>query len=398
MCERMKIVTIIGARPQFIKSAPFSKAVQKLKSNGDENKGTINELVVHTGQHFDANMSDVFFEELNIPKPAYNLQINSTSHGIMTGRMIESIESILMKEMPDWVMVYGDTNSTLAGALAAVKLNIPIVHVEAGLRSYNRKMPEEINRVLTDQCADCLFCPTRQAVKNLEREGFSNFIKDGSLVEFSDLRNLALEIGATHHPVIINVGDTMYDAVLQFAEIARKKCRILDQLEIHPRQYLLATIHRQYNTDCPANLLEILSAFIEIDEPIIFPVHPRTKKYVDMTNLDLKSSKVRCIPPVGYLDMLTLEQNSKSILTDSGGIQKEAYFFGVPCITLRTETEWVETVETGWNVVVGTDRKRIVETTKKLKMENPRPDMYGDGKAAEKMIKFLFAFKKRKLV
>ncbi|WP_155302398.1 UDP-N-acetyl glucosamine 2-epimerase [Desulfosarcina widdelii] len=394
----MKIVTIIGARPQFIKSAPFSKAVQKLKSNGDENKGTINELVVHTGQHFDANMSDVFFEELNIPKPAYNLQINSTSHGIMTGRMIESIESILMKEMPDWVMVYGDTNSTLAGALAAVKLNIPIVHVEAGLRSYNRKMPEEINRVLTDQCADCLFCPTRQAVKNLEREGFSNFIKDGSLVEFSDLRNLALEIGATHHPVIINVGDTMYDAVLQFAEIARKKCRILDQLEIHPRQYLLATIHRQYNTDCPANLLEILSAFIEIDEPIIFPVHPRTKKYVDMTNLDLKSSKVRCIPPVGYLDMLTLEQNSKSILTDSGGIQKEAYFFGVPCITLRTETEWVETVETGWNVVVGTDRKRIVETTKKLKMENPRPDMYGDGKAAEKMIKFLFAFKKRKLV
>lgn len=398
MCERMKIVTIIGARPQFIKSAPFSKAVQKLKSNGDENKGTINELVVHTGQHFDANMSDVFFEELNIPKPAYNLQINSTSHGIMTGRMIESIESILMKEMPDWVMVYGDTNSTLAGALAAVKLNIPIVHVEAGLRSYNRKMPEEINRVLTDQCADCLFCPTKQAVKNLEREGFSNFIKDGSLVEFSDLRNLALEIGATHHPVIINIGDTMYDAVLQFAEIARKKCRILDQLEIHPRQYLLATIHRQYNTDCPANLLEILSAFIEIDEPIIFPVHPRTKKYVDMTNLDLKSSKVRCIPPVGYLDMLTLEQNSKSILTDSGGIQKEAYFFGVPCITLRTETEWVETVETGWNVVVGTDRKRIVETTKKLKMENPRPDMYGDGKAAEKMIKFLFAFKKRKLV
>jgi len=376
----MKITTIIGARPQFIKAAPVSRAIAEHNS--------FTEVIIHTGQHFDADMSDVFFKELNIPKPHYNLGINSASHGAMTGRMLEKIEEILIREKPDWVLIYGDTNSTLAGALAAVKLHIPIAHVEAGLRSFNREMPEEHNRVLTDHCADILFCPTETAVNNLRKEGFTNIVTNPS----------PLIPNPYSLPLVTNVGDTMYDAVLQFSEIARRQSTILDDLGLISKEYLLATVHRPYNTDIPENLQNIISAFIEINEPIIFPVHPRTRQgFADLKTISVSSvnsardSKLRCIPPVGYLDMLMLEQNAKAILTDSGGMQKEAYFFGVPCITMRTETEWVETVETGWNVVVGADWEKIIDAVRSSGTNNPRPELYGDGRAAEKIIHHLSA-------
>jgi UDP-N-acetylglucosamine 2-epimerase len=341
-------------------------------------------------------MSDVFFKELNIPKPDYNLRINSASHGAMTGRMLEKIEEILIKENPDYVLVYGDTNSTLAGALAAVKLHIPIAHVEAGLRSFNREMPEEHNRVLTDHCADILFCPTETAVNNLRNEGFTNIVTNPP----------PLIHNPYSLPLVVNVGDTMYDAVLQFSEIAQRQSTILEDLGIKPKEYLLTTVHRPYNTDIPENLESIISAFLEINEPIIFPVHPRTRQKLNSSSAyQLNSSpahqpnsssanqlkSLRCIPPVGYLDMLILEQNAKAILTDSGGMQKEAYFFGVPCVTMRTETEWVETVEAGWNIVVGADREKIVEAVGSFKTDNPRPELYGDGRAAEKIIHHLTA-------
>lgn len=319
----MKIITIIGARPQFIKAAPVSKV---LRESGHQ------EYLVHTGQHYDTNMSQVFFDELQIPEPDVNLGVGSGSHGWQTGQMLMALERVIQEVKPDWVLVYGDTNSTLAGALAAVKLHILIAHVEAGLRSFNREMPEEINRVLTDHCSDLLFCPTQTAVDNLAKEGITKGVH--------------------------LVGDTMYDAVIQFSEIARSRSTILEKLGLGPKEYLLATIHRPYNTDNPENLHSILSAFTEIDEPIIFPVHPRTRQCLSDLKLKTDNLKLRLLEPVGYLDMLVLEKNAKAILTDSGGMQKEAYFLRVPCITLRTETEWVETVEAGWNVAVGADRKR----------------------------------------
>ena len=372
----MKIITIISARPQFIKAAPVSRAIAE-HNRLTPHSSPLTEVIIHTGQHFDADMSDVFFKELEIPKPDYNLGINSASHGAMTGRMLEKIEEILIKEKPNWVLVYGDTNSTLAGALAAVKLHIPIAHVEAGLRSFNREMPEEHNRVLTDHCADILFCPTETAANNLNKEGFTNIVN-----------NAPYSSPLTPH--IYLVGDTMYDAVLQFSEIARRRSTILEDLGIKSKEYLLATVHRPSNTDDPENLESILSAFLEINEPIIFPVHPRTRQKLNSSPANqLKSLK--CIPPVGYLDMLILEQNAKAILTDSGGMQKEAYFFGAPCVTMRTETEWVETVEAGWNIVVGADREKIVEAVSSFKTNNPRPELYGDGRAAEKIIHHLTA-------
>jgi len=375
----MKIATIIGARPQFIKAAPVNRAIAE-HNRLTSHSSRLTEVIIHTGQHFDADMSDVFFKELNIPKPDYNLGINSANHGAMTGRMLEKIEEILIKEKPDWVLVYGDTNSTLASALAAVKLHIPIAHVEAGLRSFNREMPEEHNRVLTDHCSEILFCPTERAVNNLRNEGFTNIVTNSSPL----IPNYSL-------PLVTNVGDTMYDAVLQFSEIARKQSTILEDLGIKPKEYLLATVHRPYNTDIPENLQNILAAFLEIDEPIVFPVHPRTRqKLTGLTAHQLKN--LNCISPVGYFDMLMLEKNARVILTDSGGMQKEAYFFGVLCVTMRTETEWVETVEAGWNVVVGANREKIINAVRSFKTGNPRPKLYGDGRAAEKIIQHLTAY------
>jgi UDP-GlcNAc3NAcA epimerase len=355
----MKIVSVVGARPQFIKASPVSKALKK---------AGYKEILVHTGQHYDYGMSQVFFDELNISEPDINLEVGSGHHGWQTGQMLMRIEEVLLRDEPDWVLVYGDTNSTLAGALAAVKLQIPLAHVEAGLRSFNREMPEEHNRVLTDHCSDLLFCPTQTAVNNLAREGITRGV------------NL--------------VGDTMYDAVLQFAEIAKGHSKILRTLGLKAKEYLLATLHRPYNTDVPANLNSILSAFIEIKEPIIFSVHPRTRQKIagsdKLLKSRLESSSVQVIDPVGYLDMLVLEQHAHLVLTDSGGMQKEAYFFGVPCITLRPETEWVETVEEGWNVVVGSDRSSIVEKARALQ---PPPQsqrqMFGNGHASELIVRVL---------
>ena len=276
-----------------------------------------------------------------------------------------------------------NTNSTLAGALAAANLHIPIAHVEAGLRSFNREMPEEINCVLTDHCADILFCPTQNAVDNLQAEGIINVSSPAHQLKSSSAQELPRTVAL--------VGDTMYDAVLQFSEIARQKSTILEDLKIKPKEYLLATVHRPYNTDIPENLEGIISAFQKINEPIICPVHPRTRKILESLSPSLLTpySSLKMIPPVGYLDMLMLERNAKAILTDSGGMQKEAYFFGVPCVTMRTETEWVETVEAGWNLVVGADREKIVEAVRSFKTDKSRPELYGEGRTSEKIIKYL---------
>ncbi|MEJ5197355.1 MAG: UDP-N-acetylglucosamine 2-epimerase (non-hydrolyzing) [Anaerolineae bacterium] len=357
----MKVVTVVGARPQFIKAAPVCKA---LRAAGHS------EYLVHTGQHYDYGMSQVFFDELDIPQPDINLEVGSGSHGRQTGEMLIRLEEVLLAEKPDRVLVYGDTNSTLAGALAAAKLHIPVAHVEAGLRSFNREMPEEHNRVLTDHIADLLFCPTQTAVDNLRNEGIT--------------RGVHL------------VGDTMYDAVLQFAALARTRSTILARLGLQPKRYLLATVHRPYNTDDPVNLRSILEAFAELEEPVIFPVHPRTRQRMEALNVrTLERSNVQMIEPVGYLDMLALEQHARLILTDSGGIQKEAYWLGVPCVTLRTETEWVETVAAGWNVVVGADRARIVAAVRSLVAPAVRPLSYGDGRAAGQIVGILERYDRR---
>jgi len=354
----VKAVSIVGARPQFIKAAPVGKA---LRAAGHT------EILVHTGQHYDDEMSAVFFRDLEIPEPDYNLAVGSGSHGWQTGQILMRLEEVLLAEEPDWVLVYGDTNSTLAGALAAVKLHIPVAHAEAGLRSFNREMPEEHNRVLTDHCADLLFCPTQTAVNNLAREGITNGVHQ--------------------------VGDTMYDAVLQFAGIASQRSSILADLSLEPKKYLLATVHRPYNTDNEENLRNILTALGEIGELVVFPVHPRTRQRLVELGLNNPQSAIcnlQFLEPVGYLDMLMLEQNARLILTDSGGMQKEAYFFAVPCVTLRPETEWVETVEAGWNTVVDTNRERIVwAAIGRVWPRGTPPAAFGDGRASGRIVRLL---------
>jgi UDP-GlcNAc3NAcA epimerase len=357
----MKIVSVVGARPQFIKAAPVTR---RLCASGHT------EIQVHTGQHYDREMSQVFFEELSIPEPAVNLAVGSGSHACQTGQMMIGIEQVLLREKPDWAVVYGDTNSTLAGALAAVKLGIPLAHVESGLRSYNRQMPEEHNRVLTDHCADLLLCPTETAVTNLALEGIKESVE--------------------------LVGDTMFDAVLQFSDIARSRSRILADLDLTARGFCVATIHRPYNTDVPENMDRLMRAIGALEQPVVFPVHPRTRQH--LTDIDLPRNLI-CIDPVGYLDMLILEQSSRMILTDSGGIQKEAFFFGVPCITLRPETEWLETVESGWNVVTGTDTQAIVFAARHHKWPTePPPQVFGTGNAASRIVQALEATEARRTV
>lgn len=350
----MKIVSVVGARPQFIKCAPVSRTIRKQHE----------EILVHTGQHYDPEMSDVFFEELDIPKPDYNLGIGSGTQGEQTGKMIIEIEKVLLKEEPDIVLVYGDTNSTLAGALAASKLHIKVAHVEAGLRSFDRTMPEEINRVITDHISNILFCPTDTAVMNLKNEG----ITEG----------------------VYNVGDVMVDALKYNQRIAENKSTILQDMSLNPKEYLLATVHRASNTDNKENLSSIVEAFSDSKETIVFPIHPRTRKCLKEYNLwekVLKNTKV--IPPVGYLDMLKLESNARKILTDSGGVQKEAYMLGVPCITLRDNTEWVETVEEGWNILAGADYEKIKTLITEFEVPRNSRKIFGDGKAAIKINELL---------
>ncbi len=350
----MKIATVIGARPQFIKAAPVSRAFAQ---------AGINEYLIHTGQHYDPEMSQIFFDELKIPKPNINLNIRSGSQAVQTGRMLAALEKVFLKQDPEVVVVYGDTNSTLAGALAACKLNIPVAHVEAGLRSFNRSMPEEHNRVLTDHCSAYLFCPTQTAVAQLKKE---------SIVKGVHL-----------------VGDPMYDAALLFGRIAAERSTILARLGLEKRKYCLATVHRAYNTDSPEQLSEIITGLARIKDPVVFPLHPRTRRMMAHFGIT-PTANLRVIPPIGYFDMLALEQNARLILTDSGGVQKEAYFFAVPCVTLRPETEWVETVTSGWNVLVGTDPKRIQTASEKAKTpgSNP-PRVFGDGHASEKIARIL---------
>ena len=349
----MKIVSIVGARPQFIKAAAVSRRLRERHE----------EILVHTGQHYDYEMSGIFFDGLELPKPNASLGVGSGSHGFQTGAMLKAIEDVLLIERPNCVLVYGDTNSTLAGALAASKLFIPVAHVESGLRSFNRRMPEEINRVMADHLSDLLLCPSKTAVSNLTAEGIS--------------QNVHL------------VGDVMLD-VLNWAKqrVGANQLAILERFGLSKQAYLLATVHRSENTDEVVQLSSILSALNAIDEPVVFPLHPRTRKVV--AEMSLRSAPhVHLIDPVGYLDMVALLGSARLVLTDSGGLQKEAYWLGVPCLTLRNETEWVETVEAGWNVLVGSDSKRIVDAVYSFAPPDSRPALYGDGAAAVKCVDLL---------
>ncbi len=358
----MKLITIIGARPQFIKAAPFSDVFRKEHE----------EILVHTGQHYDENMSDVFFEELGIPKPNYNLGVGSGGHGYQTGRMLEKIEEIIIKEKPDGLLIYGDTNSTIAGALAASKCHIPVYHVEAGLRSYNKLMPEEQNRVLTDHVSTLLLCPTETAVDNLIKEGLSSGV--------------------------INTGDIMYDVVLKNIEVSKQKYGDglwLTELmkentnenipNLTSKGYYLATVHRAENTNDHGKLVKIFEAFGKMDKPVLLPIHPRTKQLLEQLNIETLNTIL--IKPVGYLMMQFLISNAYMVVTDSGGLQKEAYFHQTPCTTLRDQTEWVETLENGWNVLCKIDVVGILEAVNRELdcLDHLQPEHFGDGHAAEKI-------------
>lgn len=354
----MKVLTIVGARPQFIKAAVVSREFQRHRK--------LVEVIVHTGQHYDFNMSDVFFDELSIPKPHYNLGIGGGTHGENTGRMLEAIERTIIHERPDYVLVYGDTDSTLAGALAASKLHVPVAHIEAGLRSFNMKMPEEINRRLTDHLSSLLFAPTDVAVENLKNEG----------VQF---------------PQINKVGDVMYDAALYYRSQAEIKSTLLAEENLKSKEYFLLTIHRQENADSADNLKSIFKAFERVSSEVVCPLHPRTKAKLKDFNI-IVPKNVRLIQPVGYFDMICLEANAHGIFTDSGGVQKEAFFHGVPCVTLRTETEWTELVKEGWNeLVIPSHLATWVENNMASYFESDRKwrPIYGNGQAGIEIVDLL---------
>jgi len=344
----MKIVTVLGARPQFIKAAPMSRAL----------RGRHTEILVHTGQHYDDNMSAAFFRDLGIPEPDYHLSAGGGSHGEQTAKMLVGVEQIVQDRKPDWLLIYGDTNSTLAGALAAAKLHVPVAHVEAGLRSFNRRMPEEINRVVADHLSALLLCPSDVAVRNLAAEGITKGVQV--------------------------VGDVMADALLGAAARADGST-ILERYGLKPHGYLLATVHRAENTDDPVRLSAIMAAFGDIGRPILFPVHPRTRKVLANAGLVLPGNVVAC-EPLGYLDLVRALRDADFAMTDSGGLQKEAYWLQVPCITLRDETEWVETVDEGWNVLTGADRSRIAASASAFVRPQTHPVLYnGDGNTAARI-------------
>ncbi len=351
----MKVTSIVGARPQFIKASVVSRELRKRHR----------EILVHTGQHYDNNLSGLFFEELDIPTPDYNLGIGSASHGVQTAKMLTKLEELLSQEMPDWVLVYGDTNSTLAGALAAAKLRIPLAHVEAGLRSFNRAMPEEINRIVADHLSQLLFCPSKTAVDNLGREGISEGV--------------------------FQVGDVMADILNYAVSHAPARLEPISRLGLKEKGYILVTVHRAENTDHSLKLRNIVNGLKSLNEPVIFPLHPRTRKALEDQDLlaELFTDFIHLIEPQSYLNMVKLEQGARLVLTDSGGVQKEAYWLGVPCLTLREETEWVETVTCGWNVLVGTDPEVIREKVRFFNPPEQHPQLYGDGKAALRCVGLL---------
>jgi UDP-GlcNAc3NAcA epimerase len=366
----MKILSVVGARPQFVKAAMFCIAIRK-HNQGAERDKRIRHVLVHTGQHYDRNLSDIFFEQLPLPKPRHWLGVGSGTHGVQTAAMLERVESVLLKEKPDVVVVYGDTNSTIAGGLAASKLHIPLAHIEAGLRSFNRQMPEEINRVATDHISDLLFCPTRIAVQNLSKEG----ITQGAYLS----------------------GDVMLDAVQRFRPVAARRRRLLSKLRVAPKNYVLATIHRAENTDTVKHLEPILKILTQLELPVVFPIHPRvrerlvqSREYRALGRALQRSRQLHITPPVSYLDMLMLEENARLILTDSGGVQKEAYFLSIPCITLRDETEWLETLRGGWNRLGPRDQSQLLSSVHGVWSGNgtrpkstPNLAIFGNGRAAE---------------
>jgi UDP-GlcNAc3NAcA epimerase len=371
---KKRIITIIGARPQIIKSSALSRAIRVSFSD------KIEEIIVHTGQHYDENMSNVFFEEMEIPKPNYNLAVGSGTHGLQTAKMIEGLEKIFLEEKPDAIVIYGDTNSTIAGAIAAAKIHIPVVHIEAGLRSFNKAMPEEINRISADHMSTLLFTPTKTGISNLEKEGFSLEIKTSANID---------------QPNVYLCGDIMYDNSLYFSEISDQKSTILNQFELKASDYVLCTIHRDSNTDEHININSIFKALNDLQEKsgltIVLPIHPRTKgKMNELLEEELKQKtlsnpKIKIIPPAGFLDIIALEKNARIIVTDSGGLQKEAFFFEKPCVILREQTEWVEIVENGNAILTGANYSKIMLAFEKLmnQHEFTYPSFYGNGKAAE---------------
>ena len=371
---RKRIVTIIGARPQIIKSSAISRAIRSHFSQ------SIEEIIVHTGQHYDENMSEVFFDEMQIPRPKYNLQVGSGSHGTMTAKMIEGLETIFLKENPNAIVIYGDTNSTIAGAIAAAKIHIPVVHIEAGLRSFNKAMPEELNRIASDHMSTLLFTPTKTGLINLEREGFDNAIHSKATID---------------KPNVYMCGDIMYDNSMYFSEISDKKSKILNDLNLKANNFLLCTIHRDSNTDNAQNLESIFRALVQISKinnlQVVLPLHPRTrKKMKDLLNSEFyneiaNDEAIKIIAPAGFLDIITLEKNARLIITDSGGLQKEAFFFQKPCVIMREQTEWIEIVENGNALIAGADKEKIIQSASELlkKQDFTFPNFYGDGKAAE---------------
>ena len=349
----MRVVTIVGARPQFIKAAAVSRVVRERHE----------EYLIHTGQHYDYEMSGIFFDGLELSAPDMNLEVGSGAHGWQTGRMLEGIEKVIQAQRPDWLLIYGDTNSTLAGALAASKLHVRVAHVEAGLRSFNRRMPEEINRVVADHVSDLLFCPSDVAVKNLAGEGITKGVHV--------------------------VGDVMLD-VLNWARkrAETKRVETFAKFGVKPGKYLLVTLHRSENTDTPERLSAIVGALNGLEEPVLFPIHPRSKKMLSAAGHELKPH-VRVIDPLGYFEMVLISGAARMILTDSGGLQKEAYWLGVPCLTLRDETEWVETVESGWNRLVGVDQEKILDAVKGFTPPAKRPSLYGSGDTARHCVNLM---------
>jgi UDP-N-acetylglucosamine 2-epimerase len=348
----LKVLTVVGARPQFVKAAAFSRVL----------RGRHTEVLVHTGQHYDANLSAVFFEELDIARPDHHLEVGSGPQGRQVGQMLERLEPVLQRESPDWAVVFGDANSTLAGALAAAQASVPLAHVEAGLRSFDRTMPEEVNRIVADHVAALLFCPTKTAMDHAAREGLS---------ERAHL-----------------TGDIMYDSLLRNVALAESRSTVLEQLRLKPGGFVLATVHRAANTDDQGKFARLLDAFAMLEEQVIFPMHPRARLALAQSDLET-GANVRIIEPVGYLDMLTLQRHARTVLTDSGGVQKESYLLGVPCVTLREETEWPETLVDGWNVLAGSDPDRIVSAAGRAKPVGEPPKVFGDGRSAERMVQLL---------
>jgi len=376
----MKLLQIVGARPQFVKYSPVSRALKALNATLSE---PVQNVLVHSGQHYDYNMSKVFFDELQIEEPAHHLSVGSGSHGAQTAAVLQKAEEVIKFEKPDAVIVYGDTNTTLAGALAAAKIPVPLVHIEAGLRSFNRAMPEEINRIAADRASTILLCPSTTATKHLAHEGFENIVLSGTLVPLgSTLASLNASF-SINVPIVLNVGDLMYDVLLYSIAIAEKRSDVLSRLKLQSNEYTLLTLHRAENTDAPDRLASMLAfaGKASSGRPVLFPVHPRTRKTIESQGIKL-DGRFLVVEPLGYYDLLVALKHSAMALTDSGGLQKEAFWLETPCVTLREETEWTETVESGWNTLY-----RRYSGTHDL--TSPRVTPYGDGKAAERIVSFL---------